>query len=312
APGTRILRITTAARWFERVSWTFRIECPERGAFSVGPASLRAGDLFGFYSRRLPLEGQAQVVVYPRVVPLEDLGLPPRHPFGETRVPQHLLTDPSRTVGVREYRPEDSFRFIHWKATARMQEVQVKVFEPTVTVQLGIFLNLDTFERYWEGVDYERAESAIVAAASLAAYGLEQRQLVGIYANGVLHGSDQALRIHPGRGPDQLAAILDGLAKLTPLAVTSFPRLLAQEARRFPWGSTVVVVSALMTGSLASVLADLLAAGHRVVLLRVGAYEVPPLAGLTVHTLPANLVGPRAERHHYALTIDAREGGHDG
>ncbi|ACZ39552.1 DUF58 domain-containing protein [Sphaerobacter thermophilus] len=302
-PGMTLLRITTSVRWFERVTWTFHLDCPERGAYVIGPPSLRSGDLFGFFSREERRTDQCRFIVYPRVVPLEDLGLPALHPFGERRVPHHLITDPARTIGIRDYRPEDSFRFIHWKATARMQEVQVKVFEPTVSVHLGVFLCLDTFERYWEGVDYQRAESAIVAAASIAAHGLEQRYLVGMYANGVLAGSDQALRIPAGRGPDQLTAILEGLAKLTPLAATNFPRLLRQEARRFPWGSTVVVVAALMTTALANELAALLAAGHRVVLVGIGEVEPPPLPGLVVHTLPENLLGA-TPGHRYVHTID--------
>ncbi|HUZ01736.1 MAG TPA: DUF58 domain-containing protein [Thermomicrobiaceae bacterium] len=304
-PGTTVLRITTSVRWFERVSWTFHLDCPERGAFGLGPVSLRSGDLFGFFARRERLDLADRFIVYPRIVPIDQLGFPAVHPFGEERVPQHLITDPSRTIGVRDYRPEDSFRFIHWKATARLQEVQVKVFEPTVTVQFGVFLSLDTYERYWEGVDYERAESAIVGAASLAAHGLDRRYSVGAYANGVLTGSDQTLRIPPGRGPHQLNAILEGLAKLTPLAATNFSRLLREEARRFPWGSTVVVVSALMTGPLQDVLAELLGSGHRVVLVRVGDYVVPPLRGLVVHRLPDNLLGTSPGEHRrYAVSID--------
>ncbi|MDI3341539.1 MAG: DUF58 domain-containing protein [Sphaerobacter sp.] len=303
-PGMTLLRIVTAVRWFERVTWTFHLDCPQRGAYTLGPITLRSGDLFGFFSREVRLDDQCRFIVYPRVVPLTDLGLPALHPFGERRVPHHLLTDPARTIGVRDYHPEDSFRFIHWKATARMQEVQVKVFEPMVAVHLGVFLCLDTFERYWEGVDYQRAESAIVAAASIAAYALDQRYLVGMYANGVLAGSDQTLRIPAGRGPAQLPAILEGLAKLTPLAATNFTRLLRQEAGRFPWGSTVVVVAALMTPALTTELAALLVAGHRVVLVCVGPLEVPPLPGLVVHTLPENLLGPSPPDHRYALTID--------
>lgn len=306
-PGTTILRLTTAARPFERVSWSFFIDCPHRGAFSIGPVSLRSGDLFGFFSRHEQRDATDQLLVYPRIVPLERLGLPPRQPFGEARATFHLLPDPARTVGVRDYRPEDAFRFVHWKATARLQEVQVKVFEPAVAVQLGIFLNLDTYERPWEGIDYIRAESAIVAAASLARHGLAEREQVGVYANGVLVGSDQHLRVRPGLGPRQLSAILEGLAKLTPLSATSFVRLLRQETRRFPVGSTLVVISAVMTEALSAALAELLMGRRRVVLLQVGEAEAPQLPGLEVHALPENLLGdPHETRPRYVRITDIR------
>uniref|UniRef100_A0A831X773 DUF58 domain-containing protein n=1 Tax=Thermorudis peleae TaxID=1382356 RepID=A0A831X773_9BACT len=303
--GMNALHLTTALRWYERVRLTFTLDCPERGAFVVGPAELRAGDLFGFFARSERRAVSQPLLVYPRRVPLGELGLPARYPFGETRLQRYLLTDPTRPIGVRDYHPEDSFRTIHWKATARAQRIQVKVFEPTAAVQVGIFLNLDTFERYWEGMDYVRAESAIVAAASLATDGLARRWLVGIYANGVLSGSDQPLRIRPGRGPRQAEAVLEGLAKLTPLAASSFPRLLREEARQFPWGSTIVVISALMTDSLEAVLTRLLDEGRQVMLLQIGDYDTPALPGLYVHRLPENLLGPQwAGRHRYVFAVD--------
>lgn len=306
-PGTTILRLTTSVRWFERVTWSFQLDCPHRGAFVIGPLSLRSGDLFGFFSEQERFEQADQILVYPRIVPLEDLGLPPRHPLGDSRANRQIIADPTRTIGVREYRPEDSFRFINWKATAKLQKTQVKVFEPTVSLQLGIFLNLDTFERPWEGIDYSRAESAITAAASLASHSIDERYLVGMYANGVLTGSDQSLRIRPGLGPDQLTSILEGLAKLTPLAATNFQRLLQDEASRFPWGSTIVIVSALMTEHLARMIEELLNDRHHIVLLCVGEIVVPPLPGLIVHRIPDDLVGHEAdERSRYVRLIDVR------
>ncbi len=212
-PGTTVLRLTTSVRWFERVTWSFRLDCPHRGAFFIGPLSLRSGDLFGFFSEQQRFQNVDRILVYPHILPLEDLGLPPRHPLGDSRALHQIIADPTRTVGVREYRPEDSFRFIHWKASAKLREMQVKVFEPTVSLQLGIFLNLDTFERPWEGIDYTRAESAITAAASLANHSIQERYLVGIYANGVMAGSDQSLHIRPSLGPDQLPTVLEGLAE---------------------------------------------------------------------------------------------------
>ncbi|MGA7673208.1 MAG: DUF58 domain-containing protein [Nitrolancea sp.] len=302
-PGTTVLRLTTSVRWFERVSWTFRLDCPHRGAYSVGPLSLRSGDLFGFFSEQQRFDKVDQILVYPHILPMEDLGLPPRHPLGDSRALQQLIADPTRIVGVREYRPEDSFRFINWKASAKLQEPQTKVFEPTVSLQLGIFLNLDTFERPWEGIDYSRAESAITAAASLANHCIEERYLVGLYANGVVSGSDQNLRIRPSLGPNQLSTVLEGLAKLTPLAATNFQRLLHEEASRFPWGSTIVVVSSLMTEALVNTLEELLGDRHRVILLRIGEFEVPLLPNLIVHTLPDDLVGKAFEGNRYARII---------
>ncbi len=304
-PGRDVLQITTAMRWYERVSWTFHANCPVRGQFIFGPTQLRSGDLFGFFTATRTLENFASVLVYPRVVPLEEIGIPPRHLFGDQRIRRQMVTDPSRVVGVRDYRPEDSFRHVHWKATARVGTLQSKVFEPSTAIHFGVFLNLDTFEHYWEGIDYERAEDAITVTASLAIHALDARQTVGVYANGVSGGSDQPLRVRPSRSPSQRGEVLAGLAKLSPIASINFARLLRAETSRFPMGSTVVVVTALVTDATAAVLANLHQAGHRVVLVTIDDVEVPAIRGLLVFRLDsAGIDTPRSARRRYAIQMN--------
>jgi uncharacterized protein (DUF58 family) len=299
-PGVDVLRITTAARWYERISWTVEIECPSRGYHSLGPIALRSGDLFGFFHRRETIEDVAHLTVYPRVVALEDVNIPARHLFGDQRIRRQIITDPSRTAGVRDYRPEDSIRFVNWKATARVQSLQTKVFEPTTEIQFGIFLNLDTFEHYWEGLDYERAEGAIVVAASIAMRALQERHSVGMYANGVVGGSDQPLRVRTGRSPSQHEEILTGLAKLSPIASVNFPRLLRAETQRFPWGSTIVIVTGIMTDPIASVMAEMVNEGHQVVVLTIGDdVRVLPMRGVTVFPLDQERLKDAVPRHHH-------------
>jgi uncharacterized protein (DUF58 family) len=302
--GMEMLRITTAMRWYERVTWRFHVRCPVRGYFTFGPPTLRSGDLFGFFTGREQLADFASLIVYPRVVALDRIGIPPRHLFGDLRRERQIVTDPSRTIGVRDYRPEDAFRHIHWNATARAQALQTKVFEPTTAVQFGVFLNLDTFEHYWEGIDYERAECAITVAASIAMHALDERHTVGMYANGVVAGSDQPLRTRPSRSPQQAHAILSGLAKLSPIASLNFPRLLRAETARFPWGSTVVVVTAMMTDSLAAVLFDLARVGHRLVLVTIDEVDAPHIRGLLTYQVESDQVAtPRPQRRRYAVHL---------
>lgn len=303
-PGMETLRITTAMRWYERVTWRFHIVCPVRGYFTLGPAALRSGDLFGFFNGREELDTYASVIVYPRVVPLDEINIPPRHLFGDLRIRRQIITDPSRTVGVRDYRPEDTFRHVHWKATARTQQLQTKIFEPTTAVQFGVFLNLDTFEHYWEGIDYQRAENAITVAASLAIHALDERHTVGMFANGVVGGSDQPLRVRPSRSPEQAHAILSGLAKLSPIASLNFPRLLRAETLRFPWGSTIVIVTALMTDPLAAAMAELARARHRLVLVTIDDVTPPAIRGLVTFKVDGeHVAGPRPPRRRYARQL---------
>jgi uncharacterized protein (DUF58 family) len=285
APGRRLIRFVTSIRPYERVVWRVPLRCERRGGFSLGPAVLRSGDPFGFFTSRLTVATETHILVYPRVYPVADLGFPPRHPIGETRVARHMISDPARVIGARDYRPDDPFRAIHWKATARMGRLQVRVHEPTTTLQLGVFLNIETFEHYWEGLDIDIAERAIEIGASIASWAAAQRYAVGVYANGIVAGSDQALRIPPGRGPAQLPRILEGLAKLTPYSTLNMAKLLKLEAWRFPWGSTAVIVTSLLPDALVAQLAMMIGSGVRVILVPLGDCPEPALRGLIVRRI---------------------------
>ena len=290
--GRQELRITTGLRAYERVTWRIRLVCPSRGLHPIGPGTLRSGDLFGFFTNRRPLPVGASLLVYPRVVDLPDLALPSREPIGEIRASRVLLADPSRVVGVRDYRTDDPFRSIHWKATARQGQLQVRVPEPTTALRIGIFLNLDTFDHYWEGLDLDLSEQAIIVAASLAAWADRARYAVGIYANGLVAGSDQALRLPPGRGTGHLPRLLEGLAKVSPYSTLPFARVLASEAPRFPYAATIAVITARMPETLAGLLLQFLRAGHRVVLIPLGDCPIPDLRGLVVRRIDVDRLAP--------------------
>lgn len=299
SPSVQIVSFFTALRWYERITWHLTVYCPSRGYHRIGPVTVRAGDPFGFFVSRQELPGEEYLTVYPRLVPLDDLGLPPRHLLGDTNVRRTLITDPTRIIGTRAYRPEDPFRAIHWKASARAGDWQTKLFEPTADLQIAIFLNLDTVTRYYEGVDQEHLERAISVAASIAAWAVEEKYAVGIFANGLIAQTDQTLRVPPGRRPDQYARILEGLARLTPFTYINITGTLEEETPRFPWGSTVLIVTMTMTDPLRNAIARLVRRGLRVVVVALGFVDDPGLPEVVVHRLPWQI----AER----ATKDERE-----
>jgi uncharacterized protein (DUF58 family) len=295
-PALRLLPYLTSLRPYERVAWTTTIRCPHRGVYRFGPTTLRSGDIFGFHRRQERFEDYAAIIVYPRVAALDELAIPPRGAFGDTRSRRALILDPQRTVGTRDYRPDDPFRAIHWKATARAGGLQVRVFEPTTVTQLGIFLNLDTPKQSWRALDSVDFEPLVSVAASLAARALDEHFAVGVYSNRLLAGSSRTLRVAPGSGPTQLARTLEGLAKLSPFTTTDFAKHFRQETLAFPWGSTIVLITVAMPPALAATLEALRGNGRRLVLVVPEGTAPPPVRGLVVHWLPAALFEAEALR----------------
>ena len=286
-PLMGILTHLASLGWYERVSWRYQLRPDRRGFYFFGPARLRSGDVFGLFSREAQTREVDRLIVYPRVVPLPELGFSGKHPFGDSKSPQPIFEDPNRTVGVRDYHPEDTFKRIHWKATARHQELQVKVYEPTTSQHLVIFLNVATFPKPWMGIDRARQEHVITVAASIAYHAAAKRYGVGLIANGSVPHSDQPIKVLPGRDPDQLTRILEALAAVTSYATTTIERLLSAESPRLPWGATLVVVTAVVTEELLAAMVRLRDAGRRLALVSLDPkYRGDALPGITVHHLP--------------------------
>jgi uncharacterized protein (DUF58 family) len=286
-PNRRVLTMLLAVRWFERIRRHYRVTCNARGMFAFGPATLRTGDVFGFTSRELEFASEDYLLVYPKIVALDRLGLPAADPFGNLPLRrQWLFQDPVRTVGVRDYRPGDSPRHLHWKATARMprQELQVKVYEPTTSYRLLVLLNVSTssVNWSWQGYDPEVLEASITTAASVANWAVERGLLVGLAANAKLFRSSAALRIAPSRDTRQLMHILEALARIVPMATMSVESLVELESRGLSYGTTVIVVTGVVSEGLMRQLRRLQRGGHRPIVLLISSAERPeaPLDGI--------------------------------
>ena len=96
---------------------------------------LESGDLLGLFAnpssrlkseRRVVMPVFASLVAIPPVRELEASLAAPRAGSG------------TEIFGVREYRPGDALRRIHWRSSARRGELMVREFEPPGVVTLGI------------------------------------------------------------------------------------------------------------------------------------------------------------------------------
>ncbi len=272
---------------FQRTKRTFQIACTRRGFYRYGPVRQETGDGFGFFRQVRVDQREERLIVYPQLYAVEELGLPTKNPFGNLRAYGHLYEDPLRTVGIREWREQDTPRRIHWKATARQQQLLSRVYEPSEEQEILLLLNVTTLERHWHGYLPELQERTISVAGSLAAMASDLRLPVGLVANGALPGSDQPLRLLPGRSPDQIVRILELLAAVTPFATTPIEQMMLHEAPNLPWGSTVVVVTAIAHEALLASLLELAHVGRRMVLFTLA--QKPPdriLDRVTVYHLP--------------------------
>lgn len=261
----------TAAGPYERVSRELSVRAPARGVYRLGPARIRSGDPFGLYDDQRTDEERSRIIVYPRTLDLDGLRLPSRRPLGEVAGGIPVFEDPSRIAGIRDYRPGDSLRRIDWKATARTGTMHARVYEPTSSRQVLICLNTQTVVPAWAGTVTAHLEHAISVAASIALDALNRRYSVGLVANSSVPDGDRSMRIPSGRRAEHFVRVLEALAVITPFVLEPLSALLDREEHRLPAGTTLVIVTSLMTEDLASTVLRLRRRGHQVVVLSVAA-----------------------------------------
>ena len=219
--------------WYQRARFTWGLVARRRGVHHVGPPSLKVGDLFGFFPRKKRLEGDLQVIVYPRVVPLKPVSLPRRDFFGVPGA-KSPVQDPVYILGTRDYQHWRPARHIHWKASARHNRLQEKVFEPSEQEKVLLAVEVSQFESDNASEDFERTLEVV---GSLAVQSHQKGYAVGLVTNGVVEGGPSILPL--GRSPQQLSSVLEFLARLKMRAEGKLADRL-YHALELPWGVSCV------------------------------------------------------------------------
>ena len=285
-PRGRSLRHSTSMAWYERVTWRYRVRCPQRGLYRMGPARIESGDPFGFLNTGKQAVKQDEVLVYPRILPLEELGIPSVRPLGEVKGGLKIFHDPSRPSGLREYQTGDPLKIVDWKATARVQRLQVRTFEPSSSTTVILVVAVDTTTPHWAVYSPVELERVVTVMASVAGYASERQYSIGLFSNDMPIRAHRPLSVPPGRGPEQLGAVLSALALIRAYALVPMSTQLAEHARRFPIGATLVVGTAYLPPVFVTALQDLRRYGYRVVVLYVGQEPCPDLGqGVLVYQL---------------------------
>ena len=273
-------------RWHERVLRNHMLLLRKRGVYAVGPAELSSSDLFGMFTKEQIQPAQEYITVFPELLPVNFHLLPTKNPFGDQNTRRRLFEDPNLPIGVRPYQPMDDFRRIHWPATARSGNLQVKVYQPVSSQVMVICLNVSTASQAWLGTDSGMLEQLVKTAATLAFQGAQGGYSVGLISNGCLAHSDTPFNIQPGRSKDQLAHLLQALASVTPYVSAPFENYLIKTMPRLPYGAVLVIVTAVVKPELAETLVRLKRYRSHTSLISLDSIPPPDIPGVQLMHLP--------------------------
>jgi uncharacterized protein (DUF58 family) len=165
------------------VTWTHKGTYRQRGWLTFGPTRVRVQEPFGLFSRETRLNERHKILVYPRIRPMPEFVMPAEQHSGDARLLSSAWADyPPETSGVRDYAQGDSLGRIHWKLSAKYDQMMSKTFEQPLTSDLLIVLDLQRSVHHGRGEE-STLEYAISLAASINAQVHTQGRQVGLITN---------------------------------------------------------------------------------------------------------------------------------
>jgi uncharacterized protein (DUF58 family) len=219
---------------------TYQAFCSRQwGVHTVGPLQLVTADAAGLFHAWRRFADVEDFAVFPRVYDVARLGesgarptLSPRE-AAAARAGRSLLY-----LGVRDYRPGDDLRHVHWPASARRGALVVKEFELDLCPYVTVFADFDRRRRAGTGRK-STFEYVVRTAASAVWTAVRSGSFVQ-----VLGSDSRSLHVPPGRGQDHLTFALyeliraqqDGTEPFLDVALAALPRV--------PPASTAVLISA--------------------------------------------------------------------
>ena len=215
---------------YQQVRRRHKVKFLHRGAYDLGSASLTAGDILGLFQSNREQSMRVPVLVYPRLLDERDVPAPLSRLMGEMVSRRQLLSDPFLVRGIRPYQPGDPVRDIHWPATARTGETQVRVHDHTAQTKLLVVLNVQRKDGQWGDhlMEYEQGEieHEISMAATLCIQALRAGLAAGFAANMPLGEEKSCTVLLPSGGAAREEELLTAFARLTILRSLAFPNFL--------------------------------------------------------------------------------------
>ncbi|RBW67299.1 DUF58 domain-containing protein [Bacillus taeanensis] len=228
------------------MSYSYEIHSLPRGFYTFNEIVIKTGDPFGFMQKEQSFFQDNTLLVYPS---FQRMNWKPSHytKRGEKSIHQKANQDLTTVVGIRDYAEGDRLSLLHWKASAKRNQLVTKEFEQQTNKRAILFV-----DRTFLKNDNQEAilfEKTISLSASLA------HSLLAVnYDVGVISAGNNYMKIPFHGGKEQEQRIFSLLAKIKNDAKRSFASVIPKEVYHFPHETVCLVVTAHLCEELVNTL----------------------------------------------------------
>ena len=192
-------------------AWTYELDTHQRGIYRWQTLDLRTAAPLGLFWCCRARMAAAEAIVYPTVLSLSQCPIIDPMVKAQNLQFQHQRLRPQAgnegaTRSVRPYRWGDPMRLVHWRTSARHNELRTRELEVFTSQEQTVTMALDC-SFAWYPDDFEQA---VIAAASLYDYARHHHAKVALWTTGA------GLQHHP-------QTIFKTLAQVQPNTVPQYP-----------------------------------------------------------------------------------------
>jgi uncharacterized protein (DUF58 family) len=201
-----------------RTTVHYDLEASTRGAFDLEVVHIRTSSTLGLWKRMLKLPVPTRINVYPDLKQMAEYAL-----LARTNRLSLLGVRRTRKVGqdneferLRDYTPDDNYRFIDWRATARRSKLTVKDFQTNQSQRIIFLLDCGRMMTN-EAAGISMLDHSLNAMLMLSFVALSQGDSVGFISfSDTVHDF-----VPPKSGKKQMNQILHGVYDRFPTLVES-------------------------------------------------------------------------------------------
>lgn len=225
----------------QKTSGYYELRLMHRGEYRFGPITASTRFPLGFVDRGLEHSSYDELLVYPRLGRLSNLwkrDMMTIAELAETRVSQRGVYD-DEFHHIREYRAGDNPRAIHWRTSARKNELMVREFYQNREPDLVVYLDLWISE-FPSEMELDEIENAVGFAATLCVEQMNRSResVVKIYCSG-----DGHKRWEGQASPMSYDSVLSMLAVFEAGSSQSLGRILEEGASKKNLGDFSILIT---------------------------------------------------------------------
>ncbi|MDP3385692.1 MAG: DUF58 domain-containing protein [Eubacteriales bacterium] len=211
-----------------------------RGFYELGDLEVSVNDVFRFFSLKKNITSNIGLIVYPKIIRLSTFEIMASQQLGELRVFDRAFLDKSRTTSLKPYQEGDSIKRVHWKMSAKKDEIIVKDYENRGDTHVAVFIDNDQ-KHFTRDVDRRLEDKIVDVAVCMVNYCLDQHVEVFLETQ---KGGD-FIRIY-GQEKSDMKPFLEAMALFKGNGEIDFRAYMKPRVETIRKGATVIIITSCL------------------------------------------------------------------